>query len=446
MARKGRQDQADLALCCRDLTFAFSFAGKPSNDAFVKLPCIVGMGLALLGFRGTAEEVPTPPSNGDWCLTIPADVGVLVDDQDAMVLQRLQLGGYAHFHSAFVDGEAGGQDFWYGRGADWRRARLTGKAQVFDVLSFLTHVNMVSDEGRDGGGSEWDYQGLFLAWADLDLKKVTGVDWLDSWTISYGKRKLKELNEEMDTSINTILTVERSSFAAQLVPFRAGTGITGAWMQGSRGRDSFSIGLYTTESSKEFGNWTEGTVVVGAWKHDFSEAWACGEAIFSLGGGIQDVDPGDELYSPWEWVITPWLKVQNGRWILRVSAALGENEGPSTTTGGAFYGASITPEYDLIPDRLQAVVRYTIMGSEAPFGVQLASRYAREAGRPANEDIPILNTGRGDFHHSIYGGLVWWVCPKRMSILGGLEWERLESRDTKIYSGLTGWFSTRLMF
>lgn len=406
------------------------------------------VGLFVSNSIANAEEVPPPPehASGDWCLTIPADVGVLVDDPDAIFLQNLQLGGYAHFHSAFVDGEAAGQDFWYDRGADWRRARLTAKAQVFDVLSFLTHVNVVSDEGRDGGGVEWDYNGLFLAWADLDLKKISRAGWLDSWTISYGKRKLKELNEEMDTSINTILTVERSSFAAQLVPFRAGTGTTGAWMQGRRGNDSFSIGLYTTDASPELGNWADGTLVVGAWQHDFSEAWGCGEAIFSLGGGIQDVEGRDEVYSPWEWVITPWLKIRKDRWILRVSAAFGENEGPSTTTGGAFYGASITPEYDIIPYRLQAVARYTIMGSEGPRGVQLTSRYAREAGRAANEGIPSLATGRGDFHQSIYGGLVWWVCPKRLAILGGLEWEKLKSRDADVYSGLTGWFSTRVMF
>ena len=414
----------------------------------MKLHRVLSLGLVLLSLPARAEEVVPPKENqgGDWCLTIPADVGVLVDNPDAAIVQRFQIGAYAHFHSAFVDGEAGGQDFWYGRGADWRRARITAKAQVFDALSFLTHINMVRDEGRSGGGVEFDYFGLFLAWADLDLKKVSGIDFLDSWTIGYGKRKLKELNEEMDTSINAILTVERSSFAAQLVPFRAGTGTTGAWMQGGRGKDSFSIGLYTTDASEEFGNWTDGTLVVGAWKHDFAEAWNLDEAIVSLGGGIQDVDRGDDVYAPWKWVITPWVKFKKGPWMLRISGAVGENEGPSVTTGGAFYGASITPEYDIVPDRLQAVARYTIMGSEGPRGVQLTSRYAREAGLPANEGIPSLALGRGDFHHSIYGGLVWWVCPKRMSILGGLEWERLTSRDTKVYAGLTGWFSTRLMF
>ena len=86
------------------------------------------------------------------------------------------------------------------------------------------------------------------------------------------------------------------------------------------------------------------------------------------------------------------------------------------------------------------------MGSEGPLGVQMTSRYAREAGLPANDNIPSLAAGQGDFHHSIYGGLVWWPCLKRLSVLGGLSWERLESRDDEVYAGITGWFATRLMF
>lgn len=409
----------------------------------MKTICTIVLGVGLCTIH--AEQIPTPPkNNGNWCL--PADLGHVVDKPDARVLQKLELGGYAHFHSAYVDGEAAGREFSYKREADWRRARLSANAQVFDALTFLTHVNVVDDEGRDNGGVEWDYQGLFLAWAELDLTKVMEVNQLDKWSIGIGKRKLTELNEEMDTSVNSILTVERSSLASQLVPFREGTGTTGIWMRGSEGHHTFSLGLYSTDASREFGTWDDGTMVVGAWQHDFSNAWDYDQAILSLGGGVQDVKRGDEVYSAWEWVFTPWMKITQDRWTLRTSLAVGENEGPSTTTGGAFYGASITPEYDLIPDRLQAVARYTYMQSEAPNGVQLTSRYAREAGRTANEGIPSLSTGRGDSHHSIYGGLVWWPCPKRMSLLSGLEWEKLESRGAPVYEGVTAWLASRVMF
>ncbi|BCX48716.1 hypothetical protein HAHE_26240 [Haloferula helveola] len=385
-------------------------------------------------------------SEGDWCWSIPADAGVVVNSPESPWLQQLRLGAYAHHHSAFVDGEAAGSDFWYGRGSDWRRMRATVQAWALGCLGFTVHANVVEDEGRKGGGVEFDYQGLFLAWAELDLKKLVPAVPLDTWSVGYGKRKLKELNEEMDTSINAILTVERSSFAAQLVPFRQATGTTGIWTSGSLGRHRFLVGLYTTDASREFGNWTDGTLLVGGWSMDFSKELGLDEALFTIGGGVQDVDGRDEVYSPWEWVITPWARLRGECWALRVSAAFGENEGPSNTTGGAFYGFTVMPSYQLVKDRLEAVMRYQFVGSEAPRGVQLTSRYVREAGLSANEGIPLLAAGRGDELQSLYGGLVWTICPKRLTVLAGLEWERLESRDREIYSGLTGWFSTRVIF
>lgn len=385
-------------------------------------------------------------NDGDWCWTIPKDVGVLVDDADATWVQSLKLGGYAHLHSAFVDGEAGGGDFWYGRGTDWRRVRTTLNARVLDSLSILVHANMVEDEGRTGGGVEFDYHGLFLAWAELDLKKLAPGVPLDSWSLGYGKRKLKELNEEMDTSINSILTVERSSFAAQLVPFREGTGTTGVWTTGKFGANEVIVGLYTTDASPEFGNWADGTLVTAGWKHDFAESLGVDEATLSLGGGYQDVRRGDEVYSPWEWVLTPWFRLRDGCWDLRLSTAFGENEGPSNTTGGSFAGFTVMPGYWLVKDRLLGVIRYQYVKSEAPRGVQLTARYAREAGRPQNEAIPSLFAGRGDELQSVYAGLLWNICPARWTMLTGVEWEQLELRDVEVYQGVTGWFSTRVMF
>ena len=91
----------------------------------------------------------------------------------------------------------------------------------------------------NGGGPGFIFWGVFVAFAvdvlylipvavvydrEFVIRDLVEVDTLDEWKIGYGKRKLKELSEEMDTSINSTLTVERSSFASQLVPFRQGTG------------------------------------------------------------------------------------------------------------------------------------------------------------------------------------------------------------------------------
>lgn len=402
------------------------------------------LGLAGCGFARAGDEGRATDGGRGFPMT--GDFGNLVEDRESAVLQRFEVGAYAHWQAAAVSGNAGGRDFWDTRDGDWRRVRATVRATMFDSLKFLGHANFSRDEGAAGGGVEFDYFGLFLAWAELDLTRLGSAAGLDGLSVFYGKRKLTELNEEVETSINALRTVERSSFAGRVVPFRAATGTTGAWVEASRGRYEWSLGVFTTDSSPEFGDWSDGTLVVGSWKYDFSAALGVEEAVVSLGGAIQDLGGRDERYAPWDWLVTPWLRIRDGRWELRASAALGRNGGPTSVSGGAFHGLTVMPVYWLAEDRLQAVLRYEVMGSEAPDGVGLAARYARQAGGPAREGIPSLARGTGDFHHSVYGGLVWTVVPGRLTVLSGIEWQRLESRDAKIYSGVTGWFSTRLMF
>lgn len=138
-------------------------------------------------------------------------------------------------------------------------------------------------------------------------------------------------------------------------PFRLGTGITGGWIKAGQGKDKYSLGLFTTDRSAEFGNWDDGTVLVAGWRRAFAECWEMDEATVALGSGWQDLGFADE-------------------------------------------------------------------------------------------GLPILARGTGDFHESVYAGLIWMIIPKHMTMLFGLEWEQLESRDTEVYQGLTGWFSTRVIF
>ena len=385
-------------------------------------------------------------NDGDWCQAIPWDIGEVPTDEESPWLQSLRFGGYMHLQAASVNGRAGGRDFSYGRGLDVRRTRLTMKGKALNALSWSVHANMSQDDGRTGGGVEFDYFGLFTAYGTLDLNALLPDNPLDTFSVSYGKRKLTELNEEDETSINSILTVERSSLSSFIVPFRAATGTTGGWMKMGMGDDLVTLGVFSTDTSPEFGTWDDGTLLIGSWEHEFGDALGLDEAVLSIGGGVQDVKAGDEMYSPWEWVFTPWFRITEGRWQWHFSGAVGELEGPAATTGGSFFGACLMPVYWVVEDHLQLVCRYEFMKSDAPRGVQMRSRYAREAGRPQNEGIPSLAAGRGDFHQALYGGFVWWPCPKHLSILGGVEWEQLTSRSTNVYRGTTLWLSTRVIF
>ena len=65
---------------------------------------------------------------------------------------------------------------------------------------------------------------MFTAYATLDLDALLPENGLDTFSVSWGKRKLTELNEEDETSVNSILTVERSSLSTfvdrQLQPMK----------------------------------------------------------------------------------------------------------------------------------------------------------------------------------------------------------------------------------
>ncbi|QTN30834.1 hypothetical protein HZ994_00315 [Akkermansiaceae bacterium] len=383
---------------------------------------------------------------GDWWKHWPEGGGLVFEDQESAWLQSLHVGGYAHVQAAHVDGDAGGGGLSYTRRSDWRRVRGVVKGRVLRALDFNIHLNLVQDEGAAGGGVEFDYHSVFLAELAVDLARMIDLGDISSLQLGYGKRKLVELSEEIDTSVNSILSVERSALAGLLVPFRQSTAPTGAWVRMTRGDELVSLGVFTTDSSPEFGGWGGGRVFLASWRHDFSESWGLDEALVSITGGWQDAAAADELYSQWEWVAAPWMRLGQGRWGLRVSGAVGQNDGRLPGAGGAFGGAVVMPSFWLVEGRLQGVLRYAVMASEGEAGLRLPSRYLREAGLAENGGLPLLAAGAGDFHESAYAGLVCTIVPEHFTLLAGLEWERLESRDVRVFQGVTAWFSTRLIF
>lgn len=383
-------------------------------------------------------------SGEDWCFS---DInGTLIDDPDAEWVQSLKLGGYFNYQGGIVDGRAGGQDFWYERPSEMRRARLLFSTRLLDFLDLSLQTNMVDDERDTGGGLELDYASIYTAKIGLDLEDLFDVPFVDSLTLAYGKEKLSELHEEIDTAANSLLTVERSALANQIAPLRGSAGITGGWLGVARGDNHISLGVYSAKPRNEFADWGGATITTASWYRDWAEQLGFDTAKVSIGGGYQNAKASDERYVDWQWVFSPWLRFEDGCWGFRASAAIAENEGRGRGIDGAFYGITVLPSWWLIEGRLQAVARYTLTKSEGPRGVLINSRYAREAGLEANEAIPEVATGRGDFHQAVYGGLDWTICPKRLTVQTGLEWEQLKSRDRSVYRGTTFWLGTRVVF
>ena len=50
-------------------------------------------------------------------------------------------------------------------------------------------------------------------------------------------------------------------------------------MSAGRGLDLVTLGVFSTDSSPEFGTWDDGTLLIGSWEHDFAEALGVEEAL-----------------------------------------------------------------------------------------------------------------------------------------------------------------------
>jgi hypothetical protein len=123
-----------------------------------------------------------------------------------------------------------------------------------------------------------------------------------------------------------------------------------------------------------------------------------------------------------------------------VNALIGDNgDNDNDERTGTFYGFVIMPSYWIIADKLEAVARYSFQASDEDEGIRSNSRYLR---RDHGGDV---NSGFGDQHQSIYGGLNYLLCGHNAKIMAGVEYETLDT-DAGDVDALTWWLAFRMFF
>jgi hypothetical protein len=104
-----------------------------------------------------------------------------------------------------------------------------------------------------------------------------------------------------------------------------------------------------------------------------------------------------------------------------------------------FYGLVVMPSYWVIAEKIEAVVRYSLQVAEEAEGIRSNSRYLRRDHGGA------VASGRGDEHHSVYGGLNYFLCGHNAKIMAGVEWETLQTMSGDV-DALTWWLAWRMYF
>ncbi|NNC88247.1 MAG: hypothetical protein HKN82_07295 [Akkermansiaceae bacterium] len=342
------------------------------------------------------------------------------DNPDNPILQSIKFVGRAQLQYAYIDGEGtDGADF----SADFeeiRRLRLGTEINLLKYFTVFANANLEEDNTPSGGDRDIRYASLDDATVTFNAKEAFGAAGLDELNFIYGRRKVS-VGYEVHTSSKRIKTVERSAIANNVYPER----MTGFVVQAGKGNVSGELGIYSTESSREVAGWDAGTAIHG------SVTVKVGDGQKIVVDGLYNDANGDPFDNEVadnnsrglaEWALSAAWVATGDRWELLVNGFLADNgtQG-SPEREGQFHGLVIMPSYEIVEDRLEGVVRYAYQGADENEGIRAYSRYFRR------DHDGMVNSGRGDEHHSIYAGLNYFLCGHNAKVMAGVE---LQSLDT----------------
>lgn len=399
------------------------------------------LGLAAAGGAALAGEDPVEaaaPSGGcDWCQCLTDRLSTpLYQNDDAMLIQAVKFFGRAQLQVASIDGEdVAGNDF-HETFDEVRRLRFGVDVKALNYFRIKANANFENDRRPSGGDRDIGYHSLDVAVISFDAGKLLGGGGMvDSLKINYGRHKVT-MGQEVHTSSKKIKTVERSAPANKIYPER----LTGLTVDATRGNLSFTAGVFSTDRSDEFGNWDAGEAYYGNVTVDLDNGdTVLLDVLYNDANGTSDNardNVGMDLY---EWAVSLAWVGSRGNWDFMVNGIVGDNGSASSYRDGNFYGLVIMPSYWLIADKLEAVVRYAYSGAEEDEGIRSNSRYLRR------DHGGSVNSGRGDAHHSIYGGLNYFFCGHNAKLMAGLEYENLDTMVGDV-DALTWWLAWRMYF
>ena len=248
------------------------------------------------------------------------------------------------------------------------------------------------------------------------------------------------MGAEVHQSSSDIFTIERSPISEKLSgEFSRPTGFK---LEVEKDDWALALGVFSAEDDSDFvAAWNDGCFYYAGLEWQPTDEWT-----FLLDYSQNDRSGFDDaLGYAWAGVLSAIY--EQDRWGVMAEAIYGDNGGGTNALlrrrQGDFHGFLVMPWFWIVEDRLQAVVQYSYSGSEESQGLQMPSRYVR--GRPEDPAVDIDN-GRGSELHSIYAGLNYHICRKRLKLMGGVSYDRLSARRGGDVSAISWLSAIRFRF
>ena len=385
--------------------------------------------LTGVAYAGPAPVVAEEKSNcGSWCDTLKT-IGTVYSNKENPYIQKVKFFGRAQVQYGYIDGnDVNGDDF----NADFdevRRLRFGGEVKFLNGFKLKANANFIKDGANIAGARSLEYTRFDQAKLSYTFKDLMGVN---ESSITYGRYKVA-LGAEQHTSSKKIKTVERSGIANRLTTQRP----TGASIDLKNDGWSATLGVFSNDhqpiQDDLLSGWGESVAIYGSTKFDVASGEIILDAIYNDRKKV--IDPF--LY---EWATSAAYMTSCHDWDLTLNAVLGDNgDMNGDDRGGLFYGFVAIGTKELIEDKLEFVTRYAYQGAQEAEGIRTSGRYFR---RPNGGDV---NSGRGDNHNALYGGLNWYMCGDNSKVMTGVEYDNLKTPDGTA-DAATVWLAYRMYF
>lgn len=365
---------------------------------------------------GTTDSAETSSFDRIW------DLATLYKNESNPILEEFKLRGRYQGQYWNVDDDNGSQSNW-----EDRRSRFG-----FDAKLFEQAVEIRADFQSNDGFADF-YDGLvdaYICWKPKSWLSITAgktkpligqYDWLES-TTTQGTFERSQIFTQLGIGRATALTVE-------------GTAEAWSWRAGVYSNDTPSTtGGTGAFGDGEFGDFNGGvSYSIGA-GYDFKHFSNLGKADLRFDWLHSNREAGDLVLGRYDDILAMTFQVREG-----AAAVVFETYYASGGDGANsdVFGFFIQPTYDLIPEKLQWVGRYSFAHSEGPLGVVGKFRYEREVA---------ANAGLGDTYHSIYGGVQYFIHGDNLKLLAGAEWARIENDAGASFDGFTVLTGIRISF
>ena len=324
------------------------------------------------------------------------------EDDDNPVVQRVLLSGRFHYEFATVDADEGKNDEW-----NIRRLRIGPRITLFRRFTFHSEVEL--DPQR--------HDPFYVRFTDFYLQ------WTKSprVVVTVGKQSAP-FTVDGATSSRELLTIDRSNLANNIwFPQEYLPGIS---LSGRRSAWVYRGALYSAgEMNREFGEFSGGVVALGALGYDLAPKLGVREALLTGNYVYQNPDPDNTFTRQLQHISSINFRFEDTKWGARADLSMASGYlGQSDMW--AFQGM---PFFN-ITSRFQVVGRYTVIESDDPNGVRLATYESR------------VVSGRGDEYQEFYAGVNYYFYGHRLKLQSGVQFADMTDRanDGGEYSG-TAW-------